>query len=93
MRHVVEQESKMITLPAPDFDNFASKNAPLCTEMKELVGRAKKGLKRDPMQSRAKVFQQTVFSLIAGAIFFKVGFNNGTESFEAKVDPKASAFV
>jgi len=40
---------------------------------------------RDPMQSKAKLGQQAIFSLIMAAIFYNIGFHN-EGGLEGKVD-------
>ena len=42
----------------------------------EIVKRNKKGVMRDPMQSKAKIGQQLIFSLVVLAIFWDIGFHN-----------------
>ena len=44
--------------------------------MINLIKRNRLGVKRDPMQSKAKIGQQVFFSLIVCAIFNGVGFLN-----------------
>lgn len=49
------------------------------------MGRNKLGVMRDPMQSKAKLGQQAIFSLIMAAIFYNIGFHN-EGGLEGKVD-------
>lgn len=44
--------------------------------MQLLIGRNKLGVKRDPMQSKAKIGQSAFFSLIVAAVFSGIGFHN-----------------
>jgi hypothetical protein len=50
--------------------------------------RQKKGVIRDPMQSKAKIGQQLIFSLIVLAIFYGIGFHNDG-GLDDKVDSDA----
>jgi len=50
--------------------------------------RQKKGVIRDPMQSKAKIGQQLIFYLIVLAIFYGIGFHNDG-GLDDKVDSDA----
>lgn len=55
----------------------------------EIVKRNKKGVMRDPMQSKAKIGQQLIFSLVVLAIFWGIGFHN-EGGLDEKVEPTAT---
>ena len=69
MKGEVENENAMIKIPEPDLASMGSKNASFCTEVRELYVRNRKGVVRDPMQSKAKIFQQIIFSIIVAGMF------------------------
>ena len=74
LKDKVMDECKAIKVDEPNLNELASKNAGLCEEMKHLLTRNRLGVQRDPMQSKAKVGQQLIFSLIVASIFYDVGF-------------------
>ena len=76
LKPFVENERKMLTLAEPDLKQVRSSGVSVYLQFVELVKRNKKGVARDPMQTKAKIGQQLVFSLIVLAIFFDIGFQN-----------------
>ena len=88
----VKEESDMVKFPLPNMKVLATQNASLGTELRQLIFRNERGRARDPMQSRAKIGQQVIFSLIVAAIFYKTGFQN-PGGLEGKVDENANQYV
>jgi hypothetical protein len=53
----VERESKMMVLPEPNLKELETQGVSGMVQFKEIVKRNRKGVVRDPMQSRAKIGQ------------------------------------
>ena len=66
----------MLQLEEPSLKGLEKTKAGGWQEFKYILGRNKLGVVRDPMQSKAKIGQQLIFSLIICAIFYNVGINN-----------------
>ena len=66
----------MLKLKEPNLSELKTATVSMFTQFREIVKRNRKGVIRDPMQSRAKIGQQSVFSLIVLAIFWQIGFHN-----------------
>jgi len=69
----------MLQIEAPDLKSLGDRNPPFLTELKLVNGRNLVGRMRDPMQLKAKIFQQVIFSIICAGIFNNVGFHNGDD--------------
>jgi hypothetical protein len=57
--------------------------------MRLLMGRSLLGVKRDPMQSKAKVGQAVFFAIVVAVCFSNLGFMN-EGGLDGKVDATAS---
>ena len=57
IKNFVETESKMLSIDPPNLDSLKTSGVGMMTQFLEIVKRNKKGVARDPMQSKAKIGQ------------------------------------
>jgi hypothetical protein len=88
MKKFIESESKMMILNEPNLEELRTQGVDMMTQFTEIIKRNRKGIVRDPMQSKAKIGQQVIFSLVVVAIFYDIGFHN-EGGLDDKVDSNA----
>ena len=88
----IEAEQSLLKLDPPELDSQKRKRAGCCSEFRILMWRNKRGVQRDPMQSRAKIGNTVFFGIIIALIFNNVGFHNDG-SIGDRVDTSAPIYV